>query len=168
MSKKLLSLTEFGNDFFPNDDNIERLPLDYKESPESVDSKNDKYGLIFQMSLKNTAQIKLFHWQSHKYGQHKALDEFFDGILDLGDKLAETVMGKYGVPVLNEEQLLLKLENFTDSKSGGLKPFLEKLYRCYSEEFKSLMDEKKDPELINIIDELSALVQQYKYLLELE
>jgi hypothetical protein len=69
MSKKLLSLTEFGNNFFPNDDNIERLPLDYKESPESFESKNDKYGLIFQMSLKNTAQIKLFHWQSHKYGK---------------------------------------------------------------------------------------------------
>lgn len=168
MSKKLLSLTEFGNNFFSNDDNIERLPLDYKESPESVDSKNDKYGLIFQMSLKNTAQIKLFHWQSHKYGQHKGLDEFFDGILDLGDKLAETVMGKYGVPVLNEEQLLLKLENFTDPRSGELKPFLEKLYKCYSEEFRSLMDEKKDSEIINIIDEVSALVQQYKYLLELE
>lgn len=79
------------------------------------------------MSLKNTAQIKLFHWQSHKYGQHKGLDEFFDGILDLGDKLAETVMGKYGVPVLNEEQLLLKLENFTDPKKWRTKTIFGKI-----------------------------------------
>ena len=69
MGKKLLSLTEFGNNFFSNDDNIERLPLDYKESPESADSNNDKYGLIFQMSLKNTAlkrELSLMQWKATK------------------------------------------------------------------------------------------------------
>lgn len=131
-------------------------------------SEESKYGHIFKMVLQNTAQIKLFHWQSHFAGQHKYLDKFFDTLLDLGDTLAETIMGKYGRPVLNKSQLCLDLSNFENPEKGDLKEFMNGLYKCYAIDCKALLDENSDSELINIIDEIVAAVDQYTHLVSLK
>lgn len=131
-------------------------------------SEESKYGHIFKMALQNSAQIKLFHWQSHFAGQHKYLDKLFNSLLDLTDTLAESIMGKYGRPVLTESQLCLNIVNFKDPKEGDLNHFMKDLYKCYAIDCKALLDENSDSELINIIDEIVALVDQYKHLVSLK
>jgi hypothetical protein len=37
------------------------------------------------------------HWKTKSYAQHVALDEFYDGILDVLDKLVETYQGAFGL-----------------------------------------------------------------------
>lgn len=44
------------------------------------------------------------HLQTKSYAEHKALNEFYDGIVDLVDDLAEAAQGQYGildVPFIN-------------------------------------------------------------------
>lgn len=135
---------------------------------DSSDQDPNKYGHIFKMLLQNTAQTKLFHWQSALYGQHKALDQLFENLFSLGDKLAESLMGKYGKPVLSDENLTLNLSNLSDPEKGDLNPFLDSLYKCYAVDCKSILDSEADVELINIIDEIVALVNQVKYLTSLK
>jgi hypothetical protein len=132
------------------------------------DSDPNAFGHIFKMLLQNTAQTKLLHWQSDRYGQHKALDELFSKLNELGDQLAESLMGKYGKPVLSEDNLSLKLKNFEDPEKGDLSWFLDHLYKCYSIDCKTLLNADSDPELINLIDEILSLIDQIKYLLTLK
>jgi hypothetical protein len=139
-----------------------------KNSADKVSSEEaNKYGHIFKMIMQNTAQIKLLHWQAYAYGQHKALDKLFEGFLGLSDSLAEVIMGKYGKPVLSDDNLSVKIMNFNDPEKCDLKPFMDAMYKCYAIDCRSLLDENSDSEIFNILDEIVALVNQTKYLLSL-
>jgi hypothetical protein len=39
----------------------------------------------------------ILHLQTTSYAQHKALNEYYDGIIDLADSLAECYQGRYGI-----------------------------------------------------------------------
>ena len=157
---RVLNLSAFG-EILKNGNKLKNAP---------ASSQNDdpnKYGHIFKMLLQNTVQTKLLHWQSQLYGQHKALDELFSSLISLGDRLAESLMGKYGKPVLSEDNLNLRLENFKEPEKGDLHWFMDHLYKCYTVDCKSLLDEESDDELINILDEIVASIDQVKYLISL-
>lgn len=72
-------------------------------------------------------QIHVYHLQTKSYSQHKALNEFYDGILDLTDAYIETIQGKLGMiltgyktyPLLEDNnpikflsQLKIDIENY--------------------------------------------------------
>lgn len=163
---KILNLSAFG-DIIRKDD---FEPHDKEEVTGEIpktDGTEEKYSYVFKMLLQNIAQSKLLHWQSMLYGQHKALDELFDGLIDKGDELAESIMGKYGRPILNEDQLCLVLINYNKPEEGDLSDFMDHLYKCYSLECKSIFEEGKDSEIINILDEIISLIDKIKYLISL-
>ena len=152
---KILNLSAFG-DVIKSDG-----------SPAKEPTKEDKYGIVFKNLLQNMAQTKLLHWQALLLGQHKALDKLFKGLEDLGDKLIESLMGKYGRPVLSDENLSIKLYNFKNPKEGDLTEFMGHLDQCYNVDCRSVLDQSADSELINIIEEIVALIDQTKYLITL-
>ena len=46
----------------------------------------------------------IMHLKTKSYAEHKALNEFYDGIVDLADDLAEATQGQYGlldIPFVN-------------------------------------------------------------------
>jgi hypothetical protein len=151
---------------FPTPADFSDLPF-VKNSKKEDDEVVTKYGRVTQMVLQNMAQTKLLHWQSMLYGQHKALNGLFDSIIEIGDTLIETLMGKYGRPVLTGEELTIKLYNFANAKDGDLSGFIDDLYKCYRDECRACFDSDSDSELINIIDEMLAAVDQTKYLISL-
>ena len=161
---KILNLSSFG-DVIHRDGQGEENGI-HAEHPKT-DGTEGKYAYVFKMILQNVAQAKLLHWQSHFYGQHKALDKLFDGLIDKGDTLAESIMGKYGRPVLTEEQLCFTLMNYTNREKGDLSDFMDHLYKYYSVDCKSLFEQGKDSEILNIIEEIIALVDKIKYLISL-
>lgn len=162
---KIISLSAFGEEIAPND------KAGQPKQTGRVDFEKEKsqpsYSIVFSKILQNTAQAKLLHWQSAMYGQHKALDELFGGLIDLGDALAETIMGKYGRPSLNETELCLKIKNFESPEAGDLREFMNHLYTCYSSDCKTLFDASSDSEIVNILDEILSLIDKTKYLLTL-
>lgn len=78
------------------------------------------------------------------YAAHKALNEFYDGILDLADGFVESYQGKYGIV------------NF-DIKSVNIVDFMEYIVELvkYIEASKEIFN--KDGYLQNQIDEMVAL-----------
>ena len=156
---KVISLSAFGD--------VIKKPNGSSERSEEEIGDAGIYAHIFKMALQNVAQTKLLHWQSNFYGQHKALDGLLEGLIEHTDTLAESIMGKYGKPVLNEDQCCLKIHNFENPEKGDLKEFMEHLYKCYAIDCKSLLDPEADPELLNIVDEIISLVDQTRYLVSL-
>ena len=161
----ILNLSAFG-DVIKNPANVDR-DIANKPADNVSTEESNKYGHIFKTIMQNTAQIKLLHWQAYSYGQHKALDKLFGKFVDLSDSLAEVIMGKYGKPVLSEDNLSVKIMNFSDPEKCDLKPFMDAMYKSYAIDCRSILDENSDSEIFNILDEIVALVDQTRYLLTL-
>lgn len=121
--------------------------------------------LVARKVLMHALQIKLFHWQTMSYAEHKALDKAFENIVDLGDDLVETVMGKYGRPMLSEGKSI-ELSNYPESKS--CLDQISEMRDCYCNEIRSMLSPDKDSEILNIVDEIIAMFDKTMYLLSLK
>jgi len=54
-------------------------------------------GQFISMLFASRTQAHIFHLQTPSYAAHKALNEYYDGIIGLTDGLAEAYQGKYGI-----------------------------------------------------------------------
>ncbi len=96
--------------------------------------------------------MHLVHLNTTSYAEHKALNGYYDGILDLTDKFAEVYFGRnkrVGI-VIPESKLQSPIDHLR-----GILSLLDKERLSYSSE------------LQNIIDEMIGLVNQTLYLLTL-
>ena len=118
--------------------------------------------------LMQMAQTKLLHWQTISVSEHESLDKLFEDLVELGDELVETVMGKYGRPELGKEECSFTLTNYENPDSpDGLPRFLTNLDNCFRNECMPLFPEEKDPEIHNLIHEILGLIDKISYLLTL-
>jgi hypothetical protein len=104
-------------------------------------------------------QIHVFHWLTTSYSQHKTLGDLYDGIHDLTDTFMETYMGKYG-------------RNMSTSAGSVITYNPTSLNETISsfEAFLSSLSTELDPadtDLLNIRDEMLALVHSTQYFLTL-
>ena len=137
-----------------------------KEGREMLGSKQASQ--VASKVLINMAQTKLLHWQTKSLAEHESLDKLFEGLVDLGDELVESVMGKYGRPELGGDECSLTLTNYENPDSpDGLPKFLSNLDNCFRNECMPLFPEEKDPEIHNLIHEILGLIDKISYLLTL-
>ena len=118
--------------------------------------------IIIHAALECNAQLKLFHWQTFSYSQHKALDKIGKSLNKKFDSLIETLLGKYRNfeyrPVLIElipysnEILLIQIEKYIKFFDQKECPIIN----------------KKDSDAQNIVEEIVAELNKLKYLLTLE
>lgn len=62
---------------------------------EQEESKKVDFTELMSMLLHSRTQIHIQHLQTKSYAEHKALNEYYDGIGDLVDGLIESYQGKY-------------------------------------------------------------------------
>ena len=98
--------------------------------------------------------MHLTHLQTTSYAEHKALNGYYDGILDLTDSLIETYFGASG------KRVSIKIPQ---SEYINAQAHLKQLY-SYIESNRSIFEESH---LQNIIDEICALINKTQYLLTL-
>lgn len=108
-------------------------------------------------------QLRIFHWQTGSYAQHKAFGKAYENIGDLVDQFIEVLMGKHGKLEAEGGKYEIELANFKEGNVDGvLNEFIS-----YLETFDSELDEK-DSDLLNIRDEIKSEVNRLKYLLTLK
>jgi DNA-binding ferritin-like protein len=54
-------------------------------------------GQFISTLFASRTQAHIFHLQTNSFAAHKALNEYYDGIIDLADGIAESVQGQYGI-----------------------------------------------------------------------
>jgi hypothetical protein len=52
---------------------------------------------MISLLLHSRTQAHTLHLQTESYPEHKALNEYYDGIVDIIDGLVESYQGKYGI-----------------------------------------------------------------------
>lgn len=95
----------------------------------------------------------VLHLKTRSYAQHKALQDFYESIVDLVDSFAEAYQGDYGL-----------IENYPVQcrmAADGQK-LLEEL-SAWIEDHRHDVCDTDDSCLQNIIDEIVALIRQTQY-----
>jgi hypothetical protein len=122
--------------------------------------KSSKGGDIVSTFFNMREQIKLYHWQTRSFAEHKATDDLI-GKLDTNiDTFVEVYMGRYGRPVLKRT---LPVKNLTVT---GIRGFINKSGEWLSFKLPRMV-KKTDTDLLNIRDEILADLNQIKYLFTL-
>jgi hypothetical protein len=129
---------------------------------------NGKYNInnreksnIIKMFLQVLNMVKLYHWKTHSFSQHKATDELYERLNENIDKFVEILLGKDQSRV----KMLEKRIDLTDS--DNLKDFKSKIfeYRTFLTDMNMFFDSKKDSDLLSVRDEILGDINQFLYLL---
>lgn len=122
--------------------------------------KAKKGGEIVTTFFNIRDQVKLYHWQTKSFSEHKATDELVTQ-LDLNiDKFVEVFMGRYGRPYVKKT---LPVKNLTVT---GIRSFITKSDEWLASRLPRML-KKTDSDLLNIRDEILADLNQVKYLFTL-
>jgi DNA-binding ferritin-like protein len=107
--------------------------------------------------------IKLYHWNTHSFSQHKATDELYERLSGHVDKFVEVLLGKDGTRInkLKSASSLLIVKH-ADT-------FKEQIYhyREYLTQMNKCFDPAVDTDLLNIRDEILGDLNQFLYLMTL-
>jgi hypothetical protein len=115
----------------------------------------DKIGDFILTLLHSITNTHILHWQAPTLSEHQALGDFYDGLSDLVDTLAESMMGKY--------QTML---TFPTTYHGPAATGLEELTTLGEYFAQGRQDLPQDSEIQNICDEIAALIDQTTYKLK--
>jgi hypothetical protein len=122
--------------------------------------RSKKGGDIVATFFNMRDQVKLYHWQTKSFAEHKSTDELI-GKLDTNiDTFVEVYMGRYGRPVMKRT---LPVKNLTVT---GIRSFISKSGVWLSTKLPRMI-KKTDSDLLNIRDEILADLNQIKYLFTL-
>jgi hypothetical protein len=105
--------------------------------------------------------VKLYHWKTHSYAQHKSTDDLYSSMNEHIDKFVEIMLGK------NETRLENKPIHFELSNTSSIHEFKEQIYnyREFLISLNSVLDKEKDSDLLNVRDEILGDINQFLYLL---
>jgi hypothetical protein len=109
-------------------------------------------------------QLRVLHWQTDSYAQHKAFGKAYDNMTDLIDSLVEVHQGKYG-KIMYSTPLSIDLVNIDEI---SIDEVLAEVTDYLSAEFGGMVDAAKDTDCLNIRDSILQELNQLKYLLTLK
>ena len=107
---------------------------------------------LFAATLLHSAtNTHFFHWSTDSYAKHIALNEYYDGIVELTDNFVEAYMGKYE-----------KITSFPSAYHQPKDPvkYLKSL-QAFVEAAR--VDLPQDSELQNLVDEIADLINTTTY-----
>ena len=120
-------------------------------------------------------QIKVYHWQTTSFSEHKALDMAYESLGELVDEFVEVYQGTFGRVKSASGQFLFELENLQtenlpseeDSELVGLQGKIDQ-WITYLKSFNNDADLNDKSDLLNIRDEMVATLNRLKYLITLD
>lgn len=110
--------------------------------------------------LKIQNQLRIFHWQTPKYAEHKAFGKAYSELDDLIDAFIEVYTGRHGMPSV-EMLFKIELNSYNEGVNTTIESFIAFLAGLSNE------IEETDTDLLNIRDEMLAVLNRLKYLLSL-
>ena len=122
-------------------------------------SSTNKYSpanlVLMFMQMLNT--VKLYHWKTISYAQHKATDELYTNLNSSIDSFVEIMLGKDGSRINLTNVKSIPLHDY-----ANLSDFKQEV-DMYKEYLKNLNKEGTD--LLNVRDEILGQLNQFTYLL---
>ena len=105
--------------------------------------------------------VKLYHWRTKSYSQHKATDELYSKLNENIDTFVEILLGKdeSRVKMMDKKIDLIDSDNTDDFKQNIYE------YREFLIDLTNVLNPKSDTDLLNVRDEILGNLNQFLYLL---
>lgn len=136
---------------------IQKRGLLEQENPENDESNDGDFCDLVCKVLHSRNQSHIFHLQTKSYAEHKALNNYYDGIVDLYDGLVESYQGKYGI--------LTNVKTFENEDYQSSEQVIE-FFKDLSDNIEKNRDSVKDSFLQNQIDTILELIYSTIYKLK--
>ena len=127
-----------------------------------IDEEENQSGFI-SWYLQFNAQTYLFHWQTESYARHIAYDTVNADMTALVDGFVESYQGKYGRMYTGGTSI-----SVTDLDTVGEETFIKRYIHYLLTGAVEMLDEQRDSDLRNILDEMVARLNKLLYLLTLK
>jgi hypothetical protein len=111
---------------------------------------------FISLLLSSREQAHIFHLQTPSFAAHKALQEYYEGIVDLIDTYVESYQGRYGVLRGYMPTTTILEDDSAASYFMGLQKFVDELREQLPQ----------NGELNNTVDEISGLISSTIYKLK--
>ena len=137
-----------------------------KKTCKNMKKSSNKYSHphIVTMFLQMLNTVKLFHWKTTSFAQHKATDELYSNLNSSIDSFVEILLGKSGTRVNLTGTKTIPLLDYTDVTN--FKQEIERYKQYFIDmTLSSGLDSKRDTDLINTRDEILGHLNQFTYLL---
>lgn len=123
-----------------------------------------EYILIYCLEILNT--IKIYHWKTHEYSNHKATDELYSELNEKIDTFIEVLIGKNGKRItINQKSM--KVNDFDNSNK--FKIYIENIKKYFINMTTSKnINVSNDSDLLSIRDEILETLNKFTYLLTLK
>jgi DNA-binding ferritin-like protein len=118
------------------------------------------YILVFQN------QLKIHHWFTGSYAEHKALQKAYESLDELFDTFVEVYLSKNGKNTNLVSSYELKVDGWNSSQN--LANFYKGKGSSLITYLKGVLNPEGDKDLLNIVDEIEATINQTIYLLNLK
>lgn len=106
-------------------------------------------------------QLRIFHWQTDSFAEHKAFGKTYEAFDGLIDSFVETYMGKFG-KIKPTITFSITLKSLTGSDT------VKEILQDFEDYLISMSDEiASETYLLNIRDEMQAQINVLRYLLTL-
>lgn len=125
---------------------------------------NTQKSRMIKMFFEILHTIKLYHWKTKSYSQHKATDELHEKLSEQTDRFVEVLMGKTASRIDMVENKM-KLYDFDDKTH-----FKDKIFefRQFLIDLNQIFKNKRDSDLLTIRDDMLEGVNQFLYLMTLD
>uniref|UniRef100_A0A6C0DQQ7 Uncharacterized protein n=1 Tax=viral metagenome TaxID=1070528 RepID=A0A6C0DQQ7_9ZZZZ len=129
------------------------------KSLRNIDNREKSH--IVKVFLECLNMVKLYHWKTHSYAQHKATDELYSKLNEHIDQFVEVLLGK------DESRIRMMEKRIDLPDPTNIKDLKTRIYefREFLTDFNIVFDSKKDSDLLNIRDEILGDINQFLYLL---
>jgi len=128
-----------------------------RSKPTSNNTKSHMVKVFFEL----LNMVKLYHWKTYSYAQHKATDELHERLSENIDKFIEVLLGKDSsrIKMLERRIDLLDPTDATDFKGRIYE------HREFLVNMDEIFDKKRDTDLLSIRDDILGDVNQFLYLM---
>jgi len=119
---------------------------------------------LIKIFLEMINMIKLYHWKTYSYSQHKATDELYDKLSEKIDRFLEVLMGKDQSRI---NLLETKIELLDPNSIKEVKTRIHQ-YREFLENMNIYFNPHHDSDLLSIRDDILADLNQFLYLISMK
>jgi DNA-binding ferritin-like protein len=105
--------------------------------------------------------VKLYHWKTTSYAQHKATDELYAKLNETMDTFIETLLGKTQSRI---QSFVEKIDLVNPDTEIHFKETIFE-FRAFLIAMTGQLHPKKDTDLLNIRDEILGAINQFLYLM---
>jgi DNA-binding ferritin-like protein len=142
------------------------MPKSKKNRPRRSKSYNksrgvDKKSHVVHMFIEMLNVVKLYHWKTRSFPEHKSTDELYSQLNEHIDKFVEVLLGKDASRIKKWESKMNIIQ------ADNSKQFKDRIYeyREFLIDLNRFFDAKRDSDLLNIRDEILGDINQFLYLM---